>query len=440
MKINVLWQPNDVIALALSGGVDSVVLFDLLITKYRDSYKELIIYHVNHGLRKESSQEAFIVERLARKNNVKFYKEDLNLLSLEKSTHVSEEMLARSMRYEAFKKFSQEQKIDAVITAHHKNDSVENILMRIFMGRGADYNLAIAPETEINGLKILRPLLNCSKQELENYARLNNISYCQDMTNFDTSYTRNYVRHKIMPILDGVNISNMENILSFANYYKQVNDLARRHVIKSAKRLKLSRIDDRVVISYKDFCQYEEIERYFLVSHILNEFFDVFDVSKKAIFNAVAHFGSETKNTSYDLKENIKIIKEYQTLCICKIEKKCYNDKIEIIEQDVIDGFVSNFNDYNIIFNIDFTGDQLGINREDFPLTITTRQPGDRIQLGSVSKKLSRLFIDEKVPKYLRDSLPVIRSAKGYIIGVLGLDKCWQKQKKYDYYIRLLKG
>ena len=143
MDINILWQKTDKIALGLSGGVDSIALFHLLVTEYKESYKELVAFHINHGLREQSYEEAEFVENFVKNYNVKFYKKELNMKDLVRDSHTSEEMLARKLRYEAFEEMSSLEGGVKLITAHHKNDQVENILIRLLSGRSMDYNLMI---------------------------------------------------------------------------------------------------------------------------------------------------------------------------------------------------------------------------------------------------------------------------------------------------------
>ena len=223
MKINTLWNKEDKIAIALSGGVDSIVLFHLLVTEYKDSYKELVVFHINHGLREESYEEAEFVERFVKDFDVKFYKEELNMSDLERDSHTSEEMLARELRYQAFNKMAKLEGVTKLLTAHHKNDQVENILMRLLTGRSIDHSLAICEEIEMAGLTIYRPLLNSLKAELEEYAKENNLHYYVDTTNFDTDYTRNNIRHNIVPLLNDINSGSFDNLINFANYYQNIN-------------------------------------------------------------------------------------------------------------------------------------------------------------------------------------------------------------------------
>lgn len=438
MKINVMWNKDENIALALSGGVDSIVLFHLLINEYKDSYNNLVVFHINHGLREESNEEEKFVEKLCLANSVKIYKEKLYMNKLTKNSHISEEMLARELRYNAFAKFSKEANIKRVLTAHHKNDNLENILLRLLSGRAIDYNLDIVEQNLINGLIITRPLLDEKKENIENYAKEHNLTYYEDISNLDTDYTRNYVRHKIIPLLDGVNNNSFDNIINFAEYYRSLNNIVKKNIEKLVNQIIVIE-KNKASIPYKYFQKLEDIEKYLAINYILNNYLKIFDVSRKAIFAAINSLDKSFGTKSYDLKENIKIIKEYQSIAICKIEKKWYNDKIEIIEEDIEGSKVYNFLENKIQVSEQNDEAELGIDSTDFPLLITTRQIGDTLKRGKVTKKLSRLFIDEKIPRDLRDKLPVVRSSKGHIIGVLGLNK-GIGNKKYQYYIKLMKG
>ncbi|QWQ38844.1 tRNA lysidine(34) synthetase TilS [Gemella sp. zg-570] len=440
MKLNILWNKNDKLGLALSGGVDSVVLFHLLIDKYKDSYKELVVFHINHGLRTESYKEATFVESLAQKNKVKFYKKELHLKEKSKEQHISEEMQARSLRYQAFEEFAGLENVSKLVTAHHRNDCVENIILRLFSGRTIDYRLSIEEATIINNIEILRPMLNISKQDIEKYASQHNIKFYQDMTNFDTDYTRNYVRHKIVPHLAAINKGAEENLLEFATYYNDLNDLVRLNTL-SKFIPHINKINDsKYQINLADFDILHNIEKYFLINYIINEKFNNFNVSRRAIFTALKNLASKKANISLDLKENIKLIKEYQSISVCKIEKKCYNNRIEILANDIYDGFSCDFGDYKIIITRDNNKAELGFNQSDLPLLLAPKQDGDTIKRGNIHKKIARIFIDEKIPKSLRDRLPVVKNKEGQALGVLGIGSKISKNSKYDYYLRLLKG
>ena len=437
MKINTLWNKEDKIAIALSGGVDSIVLFHLLVTEYKDSYKELVVFHINHGLREESYEEAEFVEKFVKDFDVKFYKEELNMSDLERDSHTSEEMLARELRYQAFNKMAKLEGVTKLLTAHHKNDQVENILMRLLTGRSIDHSLAICEEIEMAGLTIYRPLLNSLKAELEEYAKEKNLHYYVDATNFDTDYTRNNIRHNIVPLLNDINSGSFDNLINFANYYQNINNNLKKAILSNKDNYIFSRDKDKISLVKDKFLELNEEEMYFLLKDLITDELGVFDVKQKAIFDVISSLKKNTGNKSYDLKNNLKIISQYETLYIHKIEKKCYNEKIEIIIDKICENSVYEFYQNKFIISTDAKDSEIGFNKSELPLLITTKKEGDRVRRGEINKKLSRIFIDEKVPKELRDTLPVIRNNKGEVLGVLGIGTKVNKNKIYDYYIKM---
>lgn len=437
MKINTLWNKEDKIAIALSGGVDSIVLFHLLVTEYKDSYKQLVVFHINHGLREESYEEAEFVEKFVKDFDVKFYKEELNMSDLERDSHTSEEMLARELRYQAFNKMAKLEGVTKLLTAHHKNDQVENILMRLLTGRSIDHSLAICEEIEMAGLTIYRPLLNSLKAELEEYAKEKNLHYYVDVTNFDTDYTRNNIRHNIVPLLNDINSGSFDNLINFANYYQNINNNLKKAILSNKDNYIFSRDKDKISLVKDKFLELNEEEMYFLLKDLITDELGVFDIKQKAIFDVVSSLKKNSGNKSYDLKNNLKIISQYETLYIHKIEKKCYNDKIEIIIDKICGNSVYEFYQNKFIISTDAKDSEIGFNKSELPLLITTKKEGDRVRRGEINKKLSRIFIDEKIPKELRDTLPVIRNNKGEVLGVLGIGTKVNKNKIYDYYIKM---
>ena len=437
MKINTLWNKEDKIAIALSGGVDSIVLFHLLVTEYKDSYKELVVFHINHGLREESYEEAEFVEKFVKDFDVKFYKEELNMSDLERDSHTSEEMLARELRYQAFNKMAKLEGVTKLLTAHHKNDQVENILMRLLTGRSIDHSLAICEEIEMAGLTIYRPILNSLKAELEEYAKEKNLHYYVDATNFDTDYTRNNIRHNIVPLLNDINSGSFDNLINFANYYQNINNNLKKAILSNKDNYIFSRDEDKISLVKDKFLELNEEEMYFLLKDLITDELGVFDIKQKAIFDVISSLKKNSGNKSYDLKNNLKIISQYETLYIHKIEKKCYNDKIEIIIDKICENSIYEFYQNKFIISTDAKDSEIGFNKSELPLLVTIKKEGDRVRRGEINKKLSRIFIDEKVPKELRDTLPVIRNNKGEVLGVLGIGTKVNKNKIYDYYIKM---
>ena len=260
------------------------------------------------------------------------------------------------------------------------------------------------------------------------------MKYYVDSTNFDTDYTRNNIRHNIVPLLNDVNTASFDNLINFSSYYQNINTELKNKVLEVKDDYVILNEDDKVELDKKKLLKNTKEEIYFLLRDILANNFGIFDVKQKSLFTIIEGLKNRNNNKSYDLKNNLKIISEYNSIYVHKIEKKCYNDKIELIIDEVDIDKVYTFHQSNFLITTINNSSEVGFNKEDLPLIVTAKRDGDRIQRGKVSKKLSRLFIDEKIPKELRDKLPVIRNKDG-VLGVLGINTKVNKNKKYDYYI-----
>ncbi len=176
--------------IAVSGGVDSVVLLDMLATRKPENIS-YIVAHFDHGIREDSSDDLDFVRSLAKKYDLNFISESGQL-----GPGVSEET-AREARYGFLRRIKNEFKAEKIVTAHHQDDLLETMVINILRGTSPR---GLAP---MRGHKdILRPLINKQKSELINYARENKLEWREDSTNLDEKYLRNYVRIKIMPELE----------------------------------------------------------------------------------------------------------------------------------------------------------------------------------------------------------------------------------------------
>lgn len=169
--------------LAVSGGVDSVVLLDLLA---KISGVELIIAHFDHGIRADSNLDAEFVEELARKYKIKFY------LGRESLGPDASEAMARTARYKFLNRVVEKVDADAIVTAHHQDDLIETAILNIMRGTTARGLGSLKSTNEV-----IRPLLEFSKSEITEYAKKHNLKWREDESNQDQKYLRNYIRHNI---------------------------------------------------------------------------------------------------------------------------------------------------------------------------------------------------------------------------------------------------
>ncbi|HEU5188046.1 MAG TPA: tRNA lysidine(34) synthetase TilS [Candidatus Saccharimonadales bacterium] len=179
--------PDGKFILAVSGGVDSMVLLDVL----RRKKAEFVVAHVNHGLRPDAWQDEALVRSYTKKHNLSFVVKKISL-----PPHASEEQ-ARKERYDFLQQCRIKFKADAIITAHHNDDLIETALINYMRGTGWR---GLAPFVGGNG--IVRPLLNNTKDQLIAYARKHAVQWREDSTNNNETYLRNYVRHTLIPLLD----------------------------------------------------------------------------------------------------------------------------------------------------------------------------------------------------------------------------------------------
>ncbi len=192
--------------LAVSGGVDSIVLLNHLI-KQKDL--KLIIAHFDHGIRQDSVIDRKLVQEYARKFNQPFVFDQGNL-----GDRASED-IARRARYDFLHKVRNSSRARAIITAHHKDDLLETMILQLLRGTG---RRGLSPLS--SSYIIHRPMLHLTKQEIIDYAKKNSIVWHEDNTNFDTNYKRNFVRHNLIPKLDP---KSKQTLLDIAGHMKKIN-------------------------------------------------------------------------------------------------------------------------------------------------------------------------------------------------------------------------
>lgn len=187
-------QENDVVIAGVSGGADSVCLLFVLLEIQKKMPFQIRVVHVDHGIRKEAGRDAAFVEQLCRENKLSFYLERADVPALSKSSGLSVEEEGRRVRYQAFEK-ALGKDTGKIAVAHNSNDRAETMLFHLFRGTGLRGMSGIRP---VNG-RVIRPLLCVSRQEIEAWLTQKGLSYCEDSTNSEDVYTRNRIRHHILP-------------------------------------------------------------------------------------------------------------------------------------------------------------------------------------------------------------------------------------------------
>ncbi len=240
---------NKKVALAISGGIDSMVLLDAFL-KLRKFYKlTLYALHYNHKWRDDSYKDSLLVKDFCRKNNIIFiYKEATGKI-------IKSEENAREKRYDFFKEASIYHSFNYVCTAHHKDDQIETILFRLARGTGPNGLLPIKETLPLTDKTLLfRPFLDITKKEINDYAIKNKIKFIKDKTNDDLKYKRNLIRLKILPLFSRINKNASNNLLLCSDLVYSENKVLENYFVTLLKKIKLStRTDLPLVIDKNKF-------------------------------------------------------------------------------------------------------------------------------------------------------------------------------------------
>ena len=186
------------IVVAVSGGMDSMVLlscFDQMASKYNLS---LLVAHLNHKLRgEESDHDEKFVSEYVQNLNIKFVSKQINVDNYAKENKLSVELAAREVRYQFLEEIRAEKKFDKITTGHHANDQAETVLFNFVRGSGWGGLAGILPKRK----NIVRPLLFAYRWEIKKFAEDQNLQYVQDSSNLSMDHTRNYIRHNLLPVI-----------------------------------------------------------------------------------------------------------------------------------------------------------------------------------------------------------------------------------------------
>jgi tRNA(Ile)-lysidine synthase len=211
-------KPDDIIILAVSGGVDSMVLFDLI--KENHPNEKIIVAHFDHSLRgAESDEDSEFIANICNNENITFEIEKMDISRLASDEKMSIESVARKYRYEFFMRIAEKYSAKYILTAHHLDDRIETAMFNLIRGTKLGGIHALSESMMRDDiLQIIRPLLSITKGEILEYAKENTIEYREDSSNISTDYQRNHLRLEILPKFDKINPEYRQTIRDFIRY------------------------------------------------------------------------------------------------------------------------------------------------------------------------------------------------------------------------------
>ena len=417
---------NSCLIVATSGGPDSMCLLSLLCKEKKDKNLHIICAHVNHKIRLESDTEALMVEDFCKKNNITF---ELYEIKEFKTSKFSEE-LARKKRYEFFNKLIKKYDANYLLTAHHGDDLIETILMRLTRGSTLSGYKGISLITKNESFEILRPLLYTTKDDILKYLKKEKIEYAIDKSNNDLKYTRNRYRHNVLPNIKKEDDKVHLKYLKFSEELNEYDEFINEY-IKSKKIIVDNKIDINKINNESNLIKRKSIE--LLIKEIQKK--DILDISDKNMRDIIKLINNPNK--SIDLKSNYKAINSYGFLKIEKNNKEVFKS-IVLDESIKVDNYTFTYNTNEFLKSNDTIA--LLSKEITLPLRLRSRKNGDLIELKNLgTKKVNDVFIDSKIPKEKRDAYPILVDANDLVLWIPLIKKSKfskDKTEKYDIIIK----
>ena len=422
---------GDTVVLGLSGGPDSMCLLDILL-KIKKNIK-IVAAHINHNIRKESDQEVEFV--------TKYCKERKVLLETTKFSKKAEnkdytEAELREKRYIYFEKIIKKYNAKYLLTAHHGDDLIETILMRISRGSDLKGYAGFDLVTPKENYCVIKPLIFTTKENIEEYNKKNNIPSVEDLTNKSLKYTRNRYRHNVLPFLKEENPEVHLKYLKYSQELQKYYSFVAKIVEKEMhKRYENNILDLNDILNVDDFIIENIIKRILDINYPDN----LYLVSDKHTQMIKELIYNKKPNIQLNLPNNIIIKKKYNKMIITKDNKNDSDYNIKITKKTIL----PNSHTINIIDESAETSNyytRLNSKELSLPLYVRNRKPGDKMTIknSTGSKKIKDILIDNKIEIEKRNSLPIVVDSKNNIVWLPGLKKSkFDKAKTEEYDIIL---
>ncbi len=435
-------EPGEKIIVGVSGGADSVFLLHLL-AKLQFS---LIGAHFNHNLRESAGQDANFTKELCANLRIPFVGEQGDVNSFVRLTGKTVEEAARILRYRFLVSVALSNQANYIAVAHNADDQVETMLMHLMRGSGLSGLVGMKYATVIEefhpSIKIIRPILSIWRVKIEEYLKVNHLDFCVDETNFDQTYTRNNIRHKILPFLsrDYPNLHN--RLFQTAEILRSDMELLDDVISHKWQEMANIRYPGLVCIDRGSF----RLENHAVQRHLLRRSaYYLQPITRDISFETIERVReaiSDHRSGRFDLQNNLVIDLltdrliittskfEYQKLFFPQLEvEEIYLDKPDTyrlsenwrirmsVIMEMADISKENIQS-DMVAELDF--DQIGA----FPLLVRKWARGDRFMplgMATHSASISDFFTNQKIPKRARPQWPLILNSQGEVVWLCGL-------------------
>ena len=397
-KYNLI-ENDDIIVVGFSGGPDSVFLVEMLKKLQHFFNFKIYLVHINHLLRGEDadSDENFSFE-YAKKNNLEIFIKRIPVKEIAKEVGKTLEEVGREERYKFFSEIYEKVGATKIATAHNKDDQIETFLFRLIRGT----SLQGLEGIKIKNNNVIRPISEIYKKDILEYLNKNEIQYKIDKTNFENEFTRNSIRLDLIPFIEErYNIKFKDKIFSL------IKEIRENNQNNSLNLSDYTDSENRIILEKTKFLS--NFDKKNLLSLFLNK--KNIEVNRNKI-DEISSLIKSNGTKKIDLDKSYRIVKDYTYLYIEDKKENCVINnnviQVKIPSEQIFDNFKITV---STVENLDIPKQKnqylLDAIYNDI-IEVRYRKEGDRIFLGEKhSKKIKEIFIDQKIPKDIRDRLPI---------------------------------
>jgi tRNA(Ile)-lysidine synthase len=419
-----LIRHGDSIIVAVSGGIDSMTLLHLFSRIQRKYGLRLIVAHFNHQLRgKESDLDEAFVERLASKYGYASAIGRGDITGLAKKRKISIQEAARELRYRFLEGLLKERNADKIATAHNANDNAETVLLNLCRGTGI-HGLSGIPVYRPD-LHLIRPLLFATRSEIEAYAKRNGLKHRTDSSNRKLHYKRNIIRKKVLPLLaESLNPKVVETLNRSSEIFSRLEDMILHEANNALETLTKKKTDNILVLDSSEFMKLHPYMQETIIELAAKPFTGI-PLESRGVASVLSLLSSQTgarvevsnKLTVYRDREHLVFLPGARKL---KLEEEVKPNRS--YEFGKIRFSSSIVHPKDVRWTHDRHTEYVDADKLNERMILRSWKQGDRfVPFGMEDpKKLSDFFIDEKIPRYEKGSIPVLES-HGNIVWICGV-------------------
>ena len=304
-KYNLI-KENDTIVIGVSGGPDSMTLLNVLYNLRENLKINIVVAHINHMLREEADSETEYVQNFCKNINIDCFVKRADINNISKKKKVSTELAGRNARYDFFEEIAQKVNANKIATAHTANDNAETVLMNLMRGSGTSGLKGIE---KIRDNKFIRPIILCTRREIENYCEENNLNPKYDQSNKENIYTRNKIRNLLIPYIEeNFNPNIVDTLNRLSDVVEKEDDFFHKIVENEYKNLKITADNKEIVLDLKKFNCWDYVIKSRIILYTIKELFgSAQGIEKIHIEDIIKLCGNNIGNKYLTPNKNIKI-------------------------------------------------------------------------------------------------------------------------------------